>query len=348
MTSRPRFEDFLENENDLSTPAAHSSTSTTSPVDSHFDFELEFSNVHDPVGQVEQFLENGSGAAPPTNRTFSSWKEGQIYCQQWAQNHGYALRVRTSTKEKLEDGTRGETYYGILHCEAGDERRSYPTEDTENLKRKLHSKRDLCPFTLIISRTPREPAERFTLKVERGEHNCVLSTVPTAHAIHRRKYREDIIEDIKEKRASGISARAFYDAEMVKNSDAPITLRDIQNEYATARDEALEGRPAIQAVMHKLENDENWLFDYYYDDLHQVERLVFFNKRCVELLHLFPESLVLDGTFKTNRFNMTLINIVGLTATNETFLCGQALLAHEETTDYVWLLQWLKKLFIER
>jgi transposase-like protein len=45
---------------------------------------------------------------------------------------------------------------------------------------------------------------------------------------------------------------------------------------------------------------------------------------------------------------MTLINIVGLTATNETFLCGQALLAHEDTTDYVWLLKWLKKLYITR
>jgi hypothetical protein len=349
MTSRLRFEDLLEDEDDLPAPAAQSSTSATSPVDSHLDFELEFSNAHDPVGQVEQFLENGIGAAPPTNRTFTTWKEGQQYCQQWARDHGYALRVRTSTREKYPDGHKGLTYYGLLICEAGDKRRDYHTEQQEeNLKRRLHSKRDHCPFAIIISRTPCEPDERFTMKIKRGDHDCVLTTLPTAHAIHRRQYREGLLADIRIKRAGGTVARAYYDAEMVKNPEAPVTLKDVENAFATVRDETLEGRPAIQAVMHKLQNDENWLFDYCYNDLHQIERLVFFHKRCVQLLHLFPESLVLDGTFKTNRFNMTLINTVGLTATNETFLCGQALLAHEDTTDYVWLLEWLKKLYVTR
>jgi MULE transposase domain len=69
-----------------------------------------------------------------------------------------------------------------------------------------------------------------------------------------------------------------------------------------------------------------------------LERILFFHNESLQLLYLFLKSYVLDSTYKTNRFNLPLLNIVGFTATNRSFVIGQAFLTHEEEEDYVWVL----------
>jgi hypothetical protein len=59
-----------------------------------------------------------------------------------------------------------------------------------------------------------------------------------------------------------------------------------------------------------------------------------FYAKSLKFLRLFPTSLILDGTFKTNQFNMTSINICGVTATNHTVLLGQCYLLFLEINDY--------------
>jgi MULE transposase domain len=73
----------------------------------------------------------------------------------------------------------------------------------------------------------------------------------------------------------------------------------------------------------------------------------FFHNESLQLLHLFPRSYVLDSTYRTNRFNLPLLDIVGFTATNRSFVIGQAFLTHEEEEDYIWVLRWIKDLYAE-
>jgi MULE transposase domain len=91
-------------------------------------------------------------------------------------------------------------------------------------------------------------------------------------------------------------------------------------------------------MIRGLINDPKWLYDYYYDEENRLERIIFFNKELVKLLTLFLSVLILDATYKTNRFNLPLINICTMTATNETLLIGQAFVTHEEIGDYEWVL----------
>jgi hypothetical protein len=75
--------------------------------------------------------------------------------------------------------------------------------------------------------------------------------------------------------------------------------------------------------------------------------LVYLFEKSAKFLKLFPTTLILYGTFKTNQFNMTLVNVSVVTATNQTVLLGQAFLSLLEIVGYLWLMKYLKKLYIK-
>ena len=50
----------------------------------------------------------------------------------------------------------------------------------------------------------------------------------------------------------------------------------------------------------------------------------------------------MDCTYKTNQFNMPLLNIMGSTRLNTSFFIGFAFLSGEMDEDYIWALNALK------
>ena len=50
----------------------------------------------------------------------------------------------------------------------------------------------------------------------------------------------------------------------------------------------------------------------------------------------------MDCTYKTNRFHLPLLDIVGSTGLNTTFYAGYVFLAEESEQDYYWALNELK------
>jgi hypothetical protein len=68
------------------------------------------------------------------------------------------------------------------------------------------------------------------------------------------------------------------------------------------------------------------------------------------MLRLFRinfEVLLMDITFKTNRFQVKLFNIVGVTLLNTTFHLAFVFLTHKETADFTWTFTRLKKIYDE-
>jgi hypothetical protein len=49
-----------------------------------------------------------------------------------------------------------------------------------------------------------------------------------------------------------------------------------------------------------------------------------------------PELLIVDSTYKTNRFNMPLLNMVGITPTHKSFFAGSCFLPSEIEDSFIW------------
>jgi len=65
----------------------------------------------------------------------------------------------------------------------------------------------------------------------------------------------------------------------------------------------------------------------------------------VKLLNAFSIVLLMDSTYKTNRYRLPLLEIVGVTSTGLTFSVVFALLSTERENNFIWTLQRLKGLF---
>jgi hypothetical protein len=134
---------------------------------------------------------------------------------------------------------------------------------------------------------------------------------------------------------------------LLKNPTAPVIMRDVYNLVASVKKQRDGGFPPIQALFANLQKSDRYLYDHCIDHCNRLWNLVFFDKTSLNLLHRFPSTIALDSTYKTNRHNLYLLNIVGTTATNSSFIVGQAFLSAETTEDYNWVLEWLENYYTE-
>ncbi|XP_058733798.1 uncharacterized protein LOC131605466 [Vicia villosa] len=74
-------------------------------------------------------------------------------------------------------------------------------------------------------------------------------------------------------------------------------------------------------------------------------RATYYTSITVKLLNMFHLVLNFYYTYKTNRYWIPLLEIVGATSTKLTFLAGFAYLEHEREENFTWALEKLKKFF---
>jgi hypothetical protein len=69
--------------------------------------------------------------------------------------------------------------------------------------------------------------------------------------------------------------------------------------------------------------------------------------KSIQLFKRFNDVLILDCTYKTNRYNKPVLNIVGVTGSNKTIQVALCLVDGESEDEFIWALQQLKALLAE-
>src|SRR5436305_2646290 len=67
--------------------------------------------------------------------------------------------------------------------------------------------------------------------------------------------------------------------------------------------------------------------------------------RCFEAFKRCPDTLLLDCTFKTNKYNMPLLNLVTSDGNNRTIPLGVALLSAQDEASFYWVMTHLRTKF---
>ncbi len=116
------------------------------------------------------------------------------------------------------------------------------------------------------------------------------------------------------------------------------TAREIHNEVHKARMEELNGRSPIMALYQSLQKED---FNYaaHINANGALERLIFIRNDSIKMCQRWSTVFIMDCTYKTNKFGMPLLNIVGITATYNSFSAGFAFLCEEIEETYSWALQ---------
>ncbi|XP_026430308.1 protein FAR1-RELATED SEQUENCE 5-like [Papaver somniferum] len=124
------------------------------------------------------------------------------------------------------------------------------------------------------------------------------------------------------------------------------TFQQIYNSRNTLRRKDLQGRLVMQQLFW-LAQKKNYAFQKKLDEFGHVTHLFIAHPECVKLALCFPQVLILDCTYKTNKYEIPLMNVVGHMSTKSPFTIAFCFLHDELKESYVWALEQVKLIIRE-
>ena len=116
------------------------------------------------------------------------------------------------------------------------------------------------------------------------------------------------------------------------NTFGVLTSEDLQTRRRQWEAKSRPGNTATEACIKELE-DNGELHRPFLNSHRQLIGLVYTTPTARALLRRFPTVIFIDCTYKTNRYRMPMLHLVGFACTNQTFTAGIALILRE-TTDW--------------
>lgn len=268
---------------------------------------------------------------PPANR-YATREELITNARRFAQSEGYALAIKKSDRDRRV----------VLGCDRGGNYRNRLNLTDETRQRRTGSRLIGCPFELVGGKNNEGMWE---LKVKNGEHNHPRSENMAGHPSARR-LDEDRFARIRQMSAAGIRPREMISTLRQGDPNLPVIPRTIYNARNQLRVENLAGRTTIQALLDEL-RDGPFEYDFQTDAEGHITRLFFAHRHSIQLMRSYSSVIFMDCTYKTNRFRMPLLDVVGVTGSNMTFYSCFAFLKDEKEEDYTWALNRIRRLFDE-
>lgn len=290
---------------------------------------------------------------PPTDETYLSLPTLITAVNEFAGPQGYAV-----VKRRTKNSKKGEIRKAWLGCDRGKEFKA------EGFGKRQHgtSRRIDCKFEAIAMRGL---DDSWHLSIKEPSHNHE-ATLAVSHPILRKfMMTSRIKQSIETQSTFNVAPQKILAGLRAGGDDEhPMILaRDIYNAKAVIKRRKLGPLTPLQALFRNLEHDENWFYKHEVDENNQVRvfpaslsltngancqlKYLFFSKTSSHLMMKDNwEVLLMNCTYKTNKFKMPLCIITGITSLNTTFYVAFCFMSEEHADDYLWLLQQLALLYI--
>ncbi|CAN6585902.1 unnamed protein product [Malus baccata var. baccata] len=154
--------------------------------------------------------------------------------------------------------------------------------------------------------------------------------------------REEILR-IKEMSKAGIPPCQILSSLWQGNPHLQVVSRNIYNLRAKIVKESLAGRPIIQALLEEL-REGGFTYNIEYDHEGHLTHLIFAHPLSIELTKSYPYVFVMDCTYKTNKYKMPLLDIIGVSSFNTSFYSCFVFMQNEKEEDYVWARKMFSKI----
>ncbi|KAI7936371.1 hypothetical protein MJO29_015674 [Puccinia striiformis f. sp. tritici] len=273
----------------------------------------------------------GEPMEPPRVTRFLTKDDLLRFCQLWAKTHGYAVCNSHSAAEKNV----------YIRCDRGG---IYEGKKTNQSGRKTASSKTDCPFKLkgSIPTSKNITNKTWTLEVQEGTHNHDPSPGASSHAAHR-KLQPDQVLELRCLFKSNIKPAQMLLQLRTSDDQTLATNKTITNMLQKFRREDLDGKTPIEALVYVLK-ETNWSWEVKVNDSGQIQNLFFAHPGSIHLAWINHHVALLDATYKTNRYKIPLLHVIGQAASNRSLSIAFCFLTYEDDDNYLWAVQVLKKL----
>src|ERR1051326_3709408 len=267
------------------------------------------------------------------NSVYTSYDEAYNAFKQHGITHGYGFYLKRSLPYKSPVKTRIDFVCDrskIYVCQGNI--RSTKTRTTG------------CSFNATIFKMNTEIEEindSWRLEIRNPHHNHPPSSDPRAHNVHRKRTPADL-NTIDSMTRAGSRPKQIFAAITKENPDTLVTPRDVRTDKKTLRNIQLNGRTPTETLLDDLKSSPDWLFDFKLDSQNRLQNLFFAHQKSIEIYRANFDVLIMDCTYRTNRYNLPLLHIIGSTNMSTYFTIGFCFIRVEEQLDYFWALSAFK------
>ncbi|POV95405.1 hypothetical protein PSTT_16266 [Puccinia striiformis] len=192
----------------------------------------------------------------------------------------------------------------------------YQAKGTKKSGRKTASTKIDCPFELMGSiPTSQKITNKFwTLKVREGKHNHDPSPGASSHAAHRRLLPEQVLE-VGRLFKSNVKPAQILLQLRTSDDQTLATNKTVSNALQKNRKAALDGKTPVKALMCVLK-ESNWEWEVKVNASGAILNLFFAHPGSIHLARINHHVALLDSTYKTNRYKLPLLHVIGQAASN--------------------------------
>ncbi|WCJ38427.1 hypothetical protein M5689_019488 [Euphorbia peplus] len=223
-----------------------------------------------------------------------------------------------------------------------------PLKDPSARQRQCRTNKCGCPVKLKLKQR-RYPDGNFwsihTCSAEESMHNHPLAVYPEGYRQMSglSPSSKDIIRDMTDAQSKpGPILAAIHKACPYDNAH----IQHVYNEREGLRQRAREGRD-VPSQMFYLAKKNNYTYSYVVDEGNTLTHIFMAHPVAVKLLRTYYWWIGVDSTYKTNKYNMPLLEIVGTTPCQKNFLVAYVFLQNESAESYRWALQTLRGMFLK-
>jgi len=274
------------------------------------------------------------GDALPPEGVYESRESLLAAINTWAKPRGYAFTTGKSTR----------TANGRIKVVYACDRNKPPPNASVDRTRRTSSRRTGCKFSVLAKQSLDGLTWVLSHRPDKdcASHNHPPSEDPCAHPAHRRLQDRDATT-IAHLASSGTAPKDIR-TYLQNHSDTLATQQDIYNQIAAARRDLRQGQSSIQALIAQL-SAEGFICQTQIDTNNRLTAIFFAHPDSVAYLQSNPDVLLLDCTYKTNKHDMPLLDMVGVDSCQRSFCIAFAFLSGESEEDYLWALEHLRSLY---
>ncbi|KAI5678620.1 hypothetical protein M9H77_09570 [Catharanthus roseus] len=121
-----------------------------------------------------------------------------------------------------------------------------------------------------------------------------------------------------------------------------LSAQKIYNVVVKIKKNRMQGQNTIEEVLCLSAKRNYMVFYRNREGSNMLSDIVFAYPTSIEMLRMWSYVLIMDTTYKTNKYNMPLLEVVGMTPTGKNFTVASAFMRNEQATTYRW--EYLRKL----
>jgi hypothetical protein len=154
----------------------------------------------------------------------------------------------------------------------------------------------------------------------------------------RRQLTEDQINTIKHLSDSGSKPRQIINLLRAEQPTTLIKPKDCYNIRDELRRKKLGNYTPLEFLRETLQND-NWRYAFKQDTEGYILFFMFAYPELIRYANQYNRAFLLDCTYKTNRYKMPLLYIIGLSLSNSLYSIAFCFMQNEQEESYRWTLQ---------